>query len=301
MKGWIQSFFYSNWFYGCCVVALSIEASLQQGFALNRSIYYVVLFCATVIYYTYAYRNDKGYAPNNERSRWYLTHRKLVTTYQVQFGLMALLCSIFLLYDYGEQVLQMNAEEWGLAAIFPLLALGYYGTLQFGGKHFNLRNLGLLKPFIIGFIWAGAVTIYPLLFHALETGQHYALDMMGWLFFLKNFVFISILCILFDIKDYAADHNAALKTFVVRFGLRKTLFWVILPMAIVGFAAFLRFTIYRELGWERILINSIPFVLLIIVSWSMQRRKSILYYLAIIDGLMLVKAACGIIGMYFLN
>ena len=85
-----------------------------------------------------------------------LTHRKLVTTYQVQFGLMALLCSIFLLYDYGEQVLQMNAEEWGLAAIFPLLALGYYGTLQFGGKHFNLRNLGLLKPFIIGFIWAGA-------------------------------------------------------------------------------------------------------------------------------------------------
>jgi 4-hydroxybenzoate polyprenyltransferase len=214
---------------------------------------------------------------------------------------MALLCSIFLLYDYGEQVLQMNAEEWGLAAIFPLLALGYYGTLQFGGKHFNLRNLGLLKPFIIGFIWAGVVTIYPLLFQALETGQHYALDMMGWLFFLKNFVFISILCILFDIKDYAADHNAALKTFVVRFGLRKTLFWVILPMAIVGFAAFLRFTIYRELGWERILINSIPFVLLIIVSWSMQRRKSILYYLAIIDGLMLVKAACGIIGMYFLN
>jgi len=283
------------------VVALSIEASLQQGFALNRSIYYVVLFCTTVIYYTYAYRNDKGYAPNNERSRWYATHRKLVTTYQLQFGLMALLCSIFLLYDYGEQVLQMNAAEWGLAAIFPLLALGYYGTLQFGGKHFNLRNLGLLKPFIIGFIWAGAVTIYPLLFQALETGQHYALDMMGWLFFLKNFVFISILCILFDIKDYAADHNAALKTFVVRFGLRKTLFWVILPMAIVGFAAFLRFTIYRELGWERILINSIPFVLLIIVSWSMQRRKSILYYLAIIDGLMLVKAACGIIGMYFLN
>ncbi len=156
MKGWLPSFFYSNWFYGCCVVALSIEASLQQGFALNRSIYYVVLFCATVIYYTYAYRNDKGYAPNNERSRWYLTHRKLVTTYQVQFGLMALLCSIFLWFDYGEQVLQMNAEEWGLAAIFPLLALGYYGTLQFGGKHFNLRNLGLLKPFIIGFIWAGS-------------------------------------------------------------------------------------------------------------------------------------------------
>lgn len=282
-------------------MALSIEASLQQGFALNRSIYYVALFCATVVYYTYAYRNDKGYAPNNERSRWYASHKKLVLTYQVQFSLMGGLCGIFLLFEYGEQVLQMNLAECCLAAIFPMLALGYYGTLQFGGKRFNLRNLGLLKPFIIGFIWAGVVTIYPLLFNAIETGQHYAPDTMGWLFFLKNFVFISILCILFDIKDYAADHNAALKTFVVRFGLRKTLFWVIMPMTVLGFAAFLRFTIYRQLGWERMLINSIPFVMLIIVSWSMHRRKSILYYLAIIDGLMLLKAACGIIGMKFLN
>ena len=281
------------------MVALSIETLLQQGFALNRTIYYVVLFCATVVYYTRAYLNDKGYMPMNERSRWYVQHKKIVLAYQWQLGLMGGLCGIFLLFEYGIQVLQMNLAEWSLAALFPLLALGYYGTLQFGGKHFALRNLGLLKPFIIGFIWAGLVTIYPLLFQALETGQHYALDMMGWLFFVKNFVFISILCILFDIKDYAADHNAALKTFVVRFGLRKTLFWVILPMTIFGFTSFLRFTIYRHIGWERILINSIPFVVLIIVSWSMQRRKSILYYLAIIDGLMLLKAACGIIGMYF--
>jgi len=211
------------------------------------------------------------------------------------------LCGIFFLFEYGEQVLQMNLEEWSLAAIFPLMAFAYYGTLQFGGKRFNLRNLGLLKPFIIGLIWAGVVTIYPLLFNAIETGVHYAPDLIGWLFFVKNFMFISILCIMFDIKDYAADHNAALKTFVVRFGLRKTLFWVIMPLAILGFVSFLRFTIYRQIGWERMLINSIPFVMLIIVSWSMQRRKSILYYLAIIDGLMLLKAACGIIGMYYLN
>ena len=299
MKGWLPAFFYSNWFYGCCVVALSCEASLQQGFALNRPLYYVVLFCATVVYYTRAYTHDKGYAPMNERSRWYLSHKKLVLTYQWQFGLMGLLSGIFLLLEHGEQLLQMNAEEWGLAAIFPLLAMAYYGTLEFGGRHVNLRSLGLLKPFVIGLIWAGVVTIYPLLFQALESGVHYAPGQLGCWFFVKNFVFISILCILFDIKDYAADHNAALKTFVVRWGLRKTLFGIILPMTLLSFAAFLRFTIDRQMGWERILINSIPFLMLIIVSWSMQRRKSILYYLAIIDGLMLLKAACGIIGMNF--
>jgi len=35
---------------------------------------------------------------------------------------------------------------------------------------------------------------------------------------------------------------------------------------------------------------------LIIVSYSMHKRKSILYYLIIIDGLMFVKGVCGIAG-----
>jgi hypothetical protein len=43
----------------------------------------------------------------------------------------------------------------------------------------------------------------------------------------------------------------------------------------------------------------IPFVALIAVAYSMHRRKSIFYYLIVIDGLMLVKALCGITAMTF--
>jgi 4-hydroxybenzoate polyprenyltransferase len=135
----------------------------------------------------------------------------------------------------------------------------------------------------------------------MRAGTHFEINSMVTWFFLKNLIFISILCILFDIKDYAADHNSELKTFVVRLGLRKTLFYIILPMAIAGFLSFLLFTLNNHLPLGRILINSIPFILLIIVTWSMQRRKSILYYLAVIDGLLLIKAACGIIGVLALK
>jgi hypothetical protein len=41
----------------------------------------------------------------------------------------------------------------------------------------------------------------------------------------------------------------------------------------------------------------VPFVLLIRVAFSMKRRRPILYYLIIIDGLMLVKAVFGSIAM----
>jgi hypothetical protein len=88
---------------------------------------------------------------------------------------------------------------------------------------------------------------------------------------------------------------------VVRLGLRKTLFYLILPMAVTGFLSFLLFTLNHQFPLTRIWINSIPFILLIIVTWTMQRRKSILYYLAVIDGLMLIKAACGIMGVLLLN
>jgi len=107
-------------------------------------------------------------------------------------------------------------------------------------------------------------------------------------------MFISLLAVLFDIKDYAADHNKKLKTFVVRIGLRKTIFYIIIPLTLVGFIAFIAFAYLLHFHTLRIIVNSIPFILLIAVAWSMQRRKSILYYLVVIDGLMLVKALCGI-------
>ncbi|MGL1386138.1 hypothetical protein ACSTJO_00160, partial [Vibrio parahaemolyticus] len=63
---------------------------------------------------------------------------------------------------------------------------------------------------------------------------------------------------------------------------------------------FLLLTAYsRGFHASRIIFNTIPFILLIIVAWSMHRRKSILYYLAVIDGLMLIKALCGIAGSLF--
>jgi hypothetical protein len=72
---------------------------------------------------------------------------------------------------------------------------------------------------------------------------------------------------------------------------------VVLPMAIGSWSIFLSLAIMKYFPILRILFNSIPFALLIIVSYSMYQRKSILYYLAIIDGLMLVKAVFGITSM----
>jgi len=292
-----RSYFFSNYFYGTCVLALSMETNFQLGVALNPPLYYLFLFATSVWYYTKSYNSESSFNLLNERAYWYKTHKKQVFYSQAILFFTVIIAGSILFFQYGTFISSLRFFDWFLLLIFPLTALLYYESISPKNPTHNLRSIGWLKPFVISFVWSGVVSIYPLIFMRLENGNQFDIDsMVGW-FFLKNFIFISILCILFDIKDYAADHNNQLKTFVVRLGLRKTLYFIIFPMALTGFFSFLLFTLHHHFPIIRILINSIPFILLIIVTWSMQRRKSILYYLAVIDGLMLIKAACGITGV----
>ena len=114
-------------------------------------------------------------------------------------------------------------------------------------------------------------------------------------------MFTTVIAIMFDIKDYAADHNLRLKTLIVRFGLRKSIYYVLLPFIIVGMIAFILFGIEKQYQYPQIVINCVPFLLLASVAWSLQQRKKILYYLAVIDGLLLVKAIFGLAAVLLFN
>jgi hypothetical protein len=299
LNGLIRSIFFGNYFYGICTVALSIEATLQQVYPLSPLVYYVFVFAATVLYYTHAYIAEPGYlhTVSNPRTRWYTDNRRFVRISQLILTLVCIICACWLLIPYWQSILHMGMISWILALIFPLTAMLYYGSTVPGSATNNLRNQGWIKPFVIGFVWAGPVTIYPILFHHVSEGTAYTPGLVGLLLFVKNFMYITMLCIMFDIKDYAADHNQHLKTFVVRWGLRRTIFYILIPLTLVGLGVFILYAVLRDFPLARILVNTIPFLLLIIVAYSMHRRKSILYYLAIIDGLMLIKAICGIVGI----
>jgi len=293
-----RSFFFINYFYGLCAVGLSIESCLQQSAPLNSFAYYLVVFAATVLYYTYAHADDSTPNAKNERSRWYERNKRVVSYSQIIFTLAFVLAMFFFLKELPIQLFKMSYYYWCIFSIFPIVAALYYGIQSSPSLHkYNLRDTSWLKPFFIGFVWAGAVSVYPVLFADLAKGAIYQLTFFKILLFIKNFMFITVLCIMFDIKDYAADHNRKLKTFVVRVGLRKTIFYILLPLCSIGFGTFLIYAFTHHFPFVRIVFNAIPFILLIFVAYSMSKRKSIIYYLAVIDGLMLVKAICGSLGV----
>ena len=257
----------------------------------------MLVFAATVLYYTYAYISINTADPHNKRSVWYVANKKAVVVSQIFLTFIFIICSVILLKDIWQNILHVSFLEWTIILVFPIVSAFYYGINLPTFQSKNLRNLGWLKPFFIGFVWAGLVTVYPVIFYHIATNTFYQITLLGCLLFVKNFMFVTVLCIMFDIKDYAADHNHQLKTFVVRVGLRKTIFYIIIPLCIIGLGTFILSATIRHFSLLKIGINTVPFILLIIVAYSLHRRKSILYYLAIIDGLLLVKSICGIIGI----
>lgn len=292
--------FFGNYFYGICVIALAIESSLQQRIALNHFSFYLLLFFATLFYYNLAFsKTDLNSKEENERLNWYKAHNRTLAVLQSFYFLISLVLIYFHLIPLIQNVRLLNKLTWGILFLFPLSALFYYGINRNGTKTWNLRNIGWLKPFIIGFVWAGVVGILPQLESCISNGLEYNLTLVGVLLFLKNFMYISVLSIMFDIKDYAKDYNYELKTFVVKFGLRKTIYSILLPLLLSGWLSFVIYGITRDFSWMKIVLNTLPFLLCIAVALELQKRKSIYFYLVIIDGLMLIKALCGSVAILY--
>jgi hypothetical protein len=70
-------------------------------------------------------------------------------------------------------------------------------------------------------------------------------------------------------------------------------------LLLLGWLSFVIYGFLNGFSWMRIVLNTLPFLLCIAVALELKRRKSIYFYLIIIDGLMLVKALCGSIAVLY--
>ena len=270
---------------------LSIETRIQCQWPLQPISWYAFIYCSTVMFYRFAYLKTSNQTQDNARAVWFQQNKQAIQGTQW----ILIVCSSIAAAIYLWRHLQIpDAETILVAASFPLVAFLYYSVFFPKLISIHIRHTGWLKPFLIGYVWAGIVTSFPLMFD--QPTQVSIFTALHGFLFIKNWLFVSVLAILFDIKDFTDDNNLELKTFVVRFGLSKTIFLIVLPITIIGWAMIAFTATQLGIPLSRVLINAIPFVLLIIAALSLLQRKPILYYLAVIDGLLLVKAICGIIA-----
>lgn len=294
MKKVFAILLFSNSFYGFSAVALAVECNLLSGLPLNEPWLYIILFAATVLFYSFSYQYDPRPQPDDQRAQWIRRNRKGFMGFQALMMLFAILSGLIYLVQLPMLQTYEYLEVGMLLAFFPLLGMLYYGIAFPGLFRIRLRQFGWFKPFIIGSVWAGCVSFMPWLMKQWENNG-FQIPSKGILFlWLHQAMFISVIAILFDIKDYAADHNQALKTFVVRIGLRRVIFSVVLPLTLTGFTALLLAGPMLNIPLPGLVLLIVPMVLLLLVAFSLQKKRTVPWYLLIIDGLMPVKALCGI-------
>ncbi|MEY3507043.1 MAG: hypothetical protein RIR44_275, partial [Bacteroidota bacterium] len=273
------------------MVALCLCNFAQLGHRHIPYLFLALTGAATLYYYNHSYLLESNDNAPNQRNHWVREHAGQIK--KIQWLLLAFIIGggCYQLYTLLPGLALLERYDILYCCLIGLGAFLYY----FDTKKYpwlNLRSYGIAKPLVIGSIWAGVGVYAPYLFLKLTNQAYDGMAHMPILF-ISNALYISIIALLFDIKDFESDANKQMKTLVVRMGLTKTINWIVLPMSALILIATLRYGYLHGFTGYQILLNTIPLILLISVSYQMHQRKSILYYLAIIDGLIVVKAACG--------
>jgi 4-hydroxybenzoate polyprenyltransferase len=190
---------YSNLFISLCVSFATFQTALVFSNNSER-IYSFILpnFIATFVLYNLQRLYYAAKQPDNVKYNWYNKNRRLIFTLII----LTLFSSFNFLWDFFIEDLKIAAGY----SILALLSLFYFlPPLQ-------LRKYGLLKPFIISFVFICTTTLLPLLNN---------LNMAVWVYAFGQFCFITALCVLFDIRD--VDHDTELKfiTVPIKYGVTK--------------------------------------------------------------------------------
>jgi len=288
------SFFFGNYFYAVSVVALCLCSFAQLGHQHIPILFVALAAAATVYYYNHSYLLESIDDAPNQRTIWVREHAGRIKKIHKLLFAFLLLGGSYELYTLFPGIHLMGIDDILYCCLIGLGSfLYYFDTKKY--PYLNLRSYGLLKPVVIGCIWAGVGVYAPYLYLKLSQQQHVSMSHLPILF-VSNALYITVIAVLFDIKDFESDANKQMKTLVVRMGLTKTINWIVIPIVALILLATLRYSYLHQFTGYQILLNTIPLILLISVSYQMHQRKSILYYLAIIDGLIVVKAACGLIA-----
>jgi 1,4-dihydroxy-2-naphthoate octaprenyltransferase len=290
--------FYGNYFYGICAVSMMLETTTQLRLQLDGPLIYVMAFISTVLFYNHPYLKSPSFPEGNPRARWFARHHTLVVAIQSAFTTALVACFAYLFIKHRHGTEAFGPTSWILVAVFPATGVMYYGFDSLS-RNFNLRRIGWLKPFLIGFVWAGLANVYPVLYSNLIHSRPLEVDFVRTILFIKSFMYISMIAILFDIKDSDTDKQSRLDTLIVKMGLRNTLSYVIIPLTALGLAIFVGYAVNHDFSMAKLFLIMIPFVLLISATRLFEKERPLLFYLFVIDGLRVVKAVFGIAAMYF--
>ena len=294
---WKGILLWSNQFYGICAASLSIASTMYIFHQPPTFFITAFVYLSTLLYYTHAYLRETKEGLYNDRTEWYQYFKGYLVVRQGVLTLILLWLAFFKL-DSIHWLLNMGMPAQTILFFSALLSFSYY----FPGKYFPslvvIREWGIFKSLTIAWVWAIACCFVPSIY-MLHVGNHLAIThFQSAAYFLKLFVFILLLAILFDIKDLIRDKEEMVNTIVLKYGVAYTLNKLAIPLLLLYYGLSVLLFLIHEESFPYLCGQMVLVVITFIVIRMIQHIKSIHYNMLLIDGLMLLKGLIGIILFY---
>jgi hypothetical protein len=172
----------------------------------------------------------------------------------------------------------LSVMVWLVLGVLALLVCLY--SLPVLPQVKKLRNLGIVKILLIGFVWGGTTVILPYL----AVKDHLTRDVHVEA--IQRLVLVLVLMLPFEIRDMTFD-NPNLRTIAQRYGIVRTK----IVGGIAGLGFFLLTFAKGDFSTEELLEKAMVFLVLLMVLWRTKKVQSPYFASFWVEGIPIVWLA----------
>ncbi len=173
-----------------------------------------------------------------------------------------------------------------LPALLPagIICVAYSIPFFPAGTHAAaLRELPLIKIFIVSSVWGYATVILPVINSGIAVPYGDVVMVLC-----RRMLFVFAICIPFDIRDCAADSKKGMKTIPLLVGEKRARILAVSALALFFLLGMLQYGWYEKNLYRLMFATSISAALTVFLIMNVPVRRS-RYYLFLVDGTMILQ------------
>lgn len=267
----LEFILFGSIFIASCAVAFCVETNIVFGVPLNHFSFYCFVFGATLAQYNLHYISKKVAVRDSERLSWSLDNRN-IHLILLFTGVLLILFSFF----------SFHLKHFGILIALGGIAFLYsFPFLPFGQRK-RIKDYGFLKIITLSLLWTLVTVWFPVNSMNVETNLFIFV-------FVKRFVFMFILCLLFDMRDIEIDSNEKIHTLAVVLGRKRSYSLAYFSLILFIGLSVAQYQYFPQSAFlPAMLLSAVATFITIRIT---KKSNSDFVYLAGIDGMMLLQAA----------
>ncbi len=257
-------------FISLCAVALCMQTNLVLGLPLNSFWFYAFVFGATLVQYNLHYVSKTIAIDGSPRLNW-TRHQKKTHYILISIGTVLIIASLF----------SFSLQHYFVLAALGVIAFLYsFPLIPSRSGYKRLKDFGLLKILTLSLLWTLVTVWFPV--------NRMPFDPVAFAFvFAKRFVFMFILCLLFDIRDEVVDRKQQIWTLAVMLGASGSYKWCYIILGIFVLITVIEFLFFGGQFLVPLLLSATATAGMIEYS---KKHNSDITCLFGVDGMMLLQS-----------